>query len=121
MTCRKNDLVCCCVRFVSVLYFLMKSYTKRTHILVNHYPECFLELGMSVLGEKNKSSIMTKEPACVYDERRESLLPKVMKDEIRDDDVELFSWCEPKHVTLLEINPAREAKNFHVFFRSLEA
>ena len=71
MTCRSNDLVCCCVRFVSVLYFLMKSYTKRTHILVNHYPECFLELGMSVLCEKNKSPIMTKEPACVYEERRE--------------------------------------------------
>jgi hypothetical protein len=26
---------------------------------------------MSVVGEKNKSPIMTKEPACVHDERRE--------------------------------------------------
>jgi len=50
-----------------------------------------------------------------------SHLPKVMKHEVRDDDVDLFGGCEPKHVDLLEINPVREAKNSRILFSPLEA
>ena len=44
-----------------------------------------------------------------------------MKHEVRDDDVELFGGREPKHISLLEINPLQEAENPRVHFRPLEA
>jgi hypothetical protein len=44
-----------------------------------------------------------------------------MENEVRDYDIKLFGWHEPKHVALLKINPIREAKNTRVLFNFLEA
>src|SRR5581483_11258366 len=51
----------------------------------------------------------------------ESHLSEVMKHEIRDYDVKLFSGSEPKYVALLKINSVRETKNSCILFRLLDA
>lgn len=48
-------------------------------------------------------------------------LPKVIKNQIRDNDVELLCQFESKHVGFLEINSVREAKNVCVLSRPPEA
>jgi len=51
----------------------------------------------------------------------ESPLLKVMKDEVRDYDVEFFCGRELEYVLILENNPVREAKSSRVLIRPLGA
>jgi hypothetical protein len=71
-------------------------------------PECLHKLGyVSLVREEQITHY--DEGASLYPRQKAGLglkshIPKVMKYEVRDYYVELFSGCEPEHVALLEIN-----------------